>query len=132
MAIVRWNPWTLSQLMDDNFFDFKWEDTAPVNVSEDDDTIHVEMLLPGVKKDDVKITIEGSTLTARVDVKEEAEEKEKKYYRKEIKRQSFVRSIVLPTHVASDRAQASFEDGVLMLSLPKAEEAKPKEISLTA
>ena len=132
MAIVRWNPWDtmqLSQVFDDNnVFDQNFNQMTRVNVSEDKENVYVEMTLAGFTEEDIKVTVEGSSLTVKAEANEKEESKGKKYYRREITSNSVVRSITLPTHVASDKASAEFENGILTLTLPKAEEAKPKEI----
>lgn len=130
MALIRWTPGNLSQMFDeDNMFDLQWPQTA-IDVYEEPENVVVKAQLPGFDEDHIKITVEGSTLTIRGEVNEESEEKDKKYYRKEIRKQSVVRSITLPTPVSSDKAAADFKNGILTLTLPKAEEAKPKEITL--
>jgi|SRR5579872_4166410 len=132
MAIVRLNPWNLSQILDDNnmWNPQTWEENGSIDLYETDQDVVVKAQLPGFDEEDIKIMIEGSTLTIRAETKEEVEDQKKKYYRKEIKSQSVVRSITLPAAVSSDDTKAQFKNGMLTLTLPKAEEAKPKEISL--
>ncbi len=133
MAIVRWNPWNvpnLSQVFDENFLDMGWEEHAAVDVSEDNNNVLVKVQLPGFSEDQIKVTIEGSNLTIRAEAQQEEENKAKKYYRREIRTQSLVRSISLPTAVSASKAEAEYKNGMLELTLPKAEEAKPKEITI--
>ena len=94
------------------------------------DTIVVKASLPGVKPDDVEISVTGSTLTIRGEIKSEEEVKEEDYYHQERRYGSFCRSIGLPSALKADKAQAMFEDGVLTLTIPKAEEIKPKTIKV--
>lgn len=102
-----------------------------VDVTETDETILVEAELPGVKPEDLDITVEGNMLTIRGETKEEVEKKEegRRIYR-ERRYGSFCRSFTLPVAIKADEAEAEFEDGVLKLSLPKEEEAKRKSITV--
>ncbi|MBI3947955.1 MAG: Hsp20/alpha crystallin family protein [Armatimonadetes bacterium] len=84
----------------------------------------VEAELPGIKKEDVDISVEDSTLTIRGEMKREEEKKEEGLYRSERHYGRFVRSIPLPTSVKSDQVKAKFEHGVLCITLPKAEEVR--------
>lgn len=86
--------------------------------------------LPGVSKDDVKITIESNILTIRGEKKQEKDVKQENYQRIERSYGSFQRSFTLPGTVKSDAIDAIFKDGVLTVTLPKAEEAKPKHIEV--
>jgi HSP20 family protein len=92
----------------------------------------VKATLPGVKADDIKISVTGDVLTIRGEVKHEEEVKNAAYHLRERSYGSFSRSIPLPTSVVADRAHAEFEDGVLTLRLPKAEEVRPKTIAVKA
>jgi len=141
--IVRWDPYRemarMSRLMDRWFEDVPrmWmsepdggDGNVPLDLYETDDAVVVRATLPGVKPEDVDITITGETLTVRGESKREEEEKKRNYYRQESWFGSFVRSIALPTQVEADKAEAVFENGVLKLTIPKAEEAKPKTIKV--
>ncbi len=101
-----------------------------VDVAEGEESYTVKMELPGVNKDDVKITLESNVLTIRGDKKAENEVKEKNYHRTERSYGSFQRSFTLPTTVKNDRIDAVYKDGILTVTLPKAEEAKPKQIEV--
>jgi HSP20 family protein len=122
----------------DNFFrgDIRDEDstlmawTPAVDISEHDDEYLVKVELPGVNKEDVKITLESNILTIRGEKKQEKETKNENYHRVERNYGSFQRSFTLPTVVKSDKIDAVYKDGVLSISLPKAEEAKPKQIEV--
>jgi HSP20 family protein len=88
------------------------------------------MELPGVNKDEVKITLESNILTIRGEKKQEKETKKENYHRIERSYGSFERSFTLPTSVKSDKIDAAYNNGVLQITLPKVEEAKPKQIEV--
>jgi len=97
-----------------------------------DDNIVVKASVPGIKPDDLNISISGDVLTIRGEIKEDEEIKNSNVHIRERRFGSFSRSIALPTHVVPDKAEADFKDGVLCLTLPKAEEVKPKTITVKA
>ncbi|RLC83370.1 MAG: Hsp20/alpha crystallin family protein [Chloroflexi bacterium] len=101
-----------------------------VDMYETGDAIMVKAALPGVKPENVEITTVGNTLTIKGETKEEAENKQGDYFYQEQRYGSFCRSFTLPTDIKADKAQAEFENGVLTLTLPKAEEAKRKSIKI--
>ena len=88
--------------------------------------------LPGIKPEDIEVSVTGQLLTLRGESREEREEKAQNFYRRERRTGAFVRQINLPTEVESEKAGAVFENGVLHLSLPKAEAVKPKTIKVQA
>ena len=94
--------------------------------------VMVKASLPGMKPEEVDITITGNALEIRGETKEETEEKRGDYYYKERSYGSFQRSLTLPVEIKADEAEATFENGVLMLKLPKAEQAKAKQIKIQA
>ena len=102
----------------------------PTDVFEDDQGIKIVSELPGLRQEDVKLSIENHTLTIRGEKKQEAEEKATKVHRYERSYGVFERSFSLPTTVDSDKVTATFENGVLTVLLPKAEKAKPREIRI--
>ena len=112
-------------LVDDgSFFSGSW---APaIDVSETDDSYIIRAELPGMKKEDVKITINNTLVTIGGERKNEAEEKGRTYHRIERSYGSFERSFNLPGTVKSSSVEARFEDGLLTVALPKTEEAKEK------
>ncbi|MBE0479704.1 MAG: Hsp20/alpha crystallin family protein [Dehalococcoidia bacterium] len=145
MAIVRWQPlrdFVVLKQAADRWFDdvispaalsrFIDQDGLPLDVYEKDAEIVVKASLPGVKPDEVDISITGDVLTIKGEHKEEQEVKEENYFRKERWQGTFSRSLVLRVPVETDRAEAHFEDGVLTLTLPKATEARPKQIKVEA
>lgn len=92
--------------------------------------IVVKAELPGVSKDNIDLTITKDSLTLKGEVKKEEEIKEEDYYACERSYGSFTRTVALPVEVDSEKAKASFKNGVLEIVLPKKEEAKPKEIKI--
>jgi HSP20 family protein len=104
--------------------------TPAVDVAEHEDAYQVKVELPGVSKDDVKITMQDNILTIRGEKKQEKESKNSNYHRVERSYGSFQRSFTLPTSVKHDKIEASYNDGILTIALPKAEEAKPKQIEV--
>jgi len=101
-----------------------------VDIVERENDYNIKIELPGVDKKDVKITIQNDILTIKGEKKQESEKKGENYHRVERCYGSFQRSFTLPTSVASDKIDASYENGVLTLRIPKLEEAKPKEIEV--
>ncbi len=101
-----------------------------VDVEETKDNIIARIELPGMKKEDIKVTLMNNMLTISGERKHEAEEKGKTYYRIERAYGRFQRTIELPTDVMSDKAKATYKDGILELVIPKSEKAKEKEIAI--
>ena len=101
-----------------------------VDIAEDDKEYTIKVELPGVNKEDVRVSVEGGVLSISGERKAEKEEKNKKYHRIERIYGSFARSFTLPEGTASDRVGAEFKDGVLKVHLPKDEKAKPKSIDV--
>jgi HSP20 family protein len=104
----------------------------PVDLLETGEEVVEKASLPGVKPEDIEISVTGQLLTVRGESREEKEEKAQNYYRRERRHGTFVRQMTLPAEVDSTKADATFEDGVLRLTLPKAEAAKPKTIKVQA
>jgi len=144
MAIVRWDPFremmTLRNAMDRMFEDSmvrRYQDASesgegylPLDVYQTENDFVVRASMPGVKPEEVDISLTGDTLTIKGEHKEEQEIKEQNYARKEIRHGSFNRSIVMPTQIQSDKVEATFDNGILTLTLPKAEAVKPKQIKI--
>jgi HSP20 family protein len=104
----------------------------PLDVCETENEFVVHASLPGVRPDDVQITVHGETLTIRGESRVEEEKKGQHWHLRERRAGAFQRVISLSTPVNSDAAQARFENGVLTLTLPKSPEAKPRRIALNA
>jgi HSP20 family protein len=98
-----------------------------VNISESKDAYKVSLAVPGMKKEDFKIDLDGNMLTISSEKKEEKEEKDEKFTRKEYSFSSFSRSFTVPDDIEADKIAASYKDGVLELKLPKKEPVKKAE-----
>jgi len=104
----------------------------PIEVFEKEDKFVVKAELPGMKGEDIDVSVVGDTLTVKGERKAETEVKEEDYYCCECSYGSFFRSIALPSTVDAKKIEASYENGVLEVSLPKAPEVKPKKIAVSA
>lgn len=143
--ITVWDPFaevaSLRQAMDEMFSDLRPravrrgavpnEGYFSVDLAETGDEFVVKASLPGVKPEDIEISVTGQVLSIKGTVNEEHEENTKNYYRRERRAGTFVRQLSLPEEVDSGRANASYENGVLRLALPKSEAAKPKTIPVS-
>ncbi|MDP4285186.1 MAG: Hsp20/alpha crystallin family protein [Bacteroidota bacterium] len=104
--------------------------TVPaMNITENKEDYKVTLAAPGLKKSDFKIDVEGNMLTISSEKEENREEKDVRYTRKEYSYSSFSRSFMLPEDVKQANIEATYEDGVLKLKLPKKEEAKKMAVS---
>jgi HSP20 family protein len=153
MSLIRWNPshelWTFPtevlnmqrevNRMFNSFFpggvqeeseliSSRWLPAVDIVGQEDEYLVKVE--LPGVNKDDVKITVQDNILTIRGEKKQENETRKSNYHRVERSYGSFQRSFTVPAPVQGDKIDAAFKDGILSIRLPKAEEAKRKQIDV--
>ena len=142
--LTRWEPvremMTLREAMD-RLFDDAF--TRPINMGavsalpaidlyQTNDEVVLKAALPGLKSDDVQITVTSDVLTLRGEFKQNGEKKEATYHIREQRHGVFERSVMLPTDVQTDKAKAEFENGILTITLPKAEAVKPKSISIKA
>jgi len=153
MALIRWNPtrelsgfptdfWNIQRDFNrlfDGFLRGGIQDdgskglslwTPAVDISERESEYQVRVELPGINKDDVKITLESNILTIRGEKKHEKDMQEENMHRMERVYGSFQRSFTLPTVVKDNEINAVFTNGILTITLPKAEEAKPKQIEV--
>ena len=137
MTLVKRTDWPmlgsslwLSDFFDnDRFFDSDWlkkQSVPAVNVKETEKNFEIEVAAPGLNKKDFKITVDNGVLTISSEKKEEKEQKEKDYTRKEFSYSSFSRSFSLPENVNEDAVQANYEDGLLKLSVAKKTITPPK------
>jgi HSP20 family protein len=101
-----------------------------VNVIDRDDEVVVHAEIPGVKKEDLDISLTENTVSLKGSTRREEKEEKGEYYRCEIASGSFARTVSLPSPVDTEKAEASFEDGVLELSLPKISKAKRRRIKI--
>ena len=145
--LVRWEPfreltgvrYAMDRMFDRRFVRqwpmLRWE-PAPAQVAidlyETADVVGVTASLPGVKAEDVQVSVIGRTLTIKGETKAATEENEESYYRQERRSGAFQRVITLPVRVEADKAEATFEDGVLKLELPKVAEVKATTIEVKA
>jgi len=142
MPIVRWDPFNdMVQFRDEvgRWFDAldkkkKGQKTAvwapDVDIKETDSEIRIKADLPGMKKEDIDISVDEDQLVIKGERREEKEEKDKDYVRVERNYGSFYRSFNIGVPVKSDQVKASYKEGVLELVLPKAEAKKPKKIKI--
>jgi len=150
MAIQRWRPWDefreMERRLDEMFrhplltlrhppawwrvptAELGW--MPALEVYEKDDKFVVRAELPGMKKEDIDISIVGDTLTIRGERKAESEVKDEDYYRCEMCYGKFSRAITLPSAIQADKVEASYQNGILEIVLPKAIEAKPKKVEV--
>jgi HSP20 family protein len=104
--------------------------TLPVDVTEGENNFVVTASLPGIRPEDVQTTVLGDTLTIRGESKADPEQNGQNWLLRERRFGSFQRSVNLGTPINADKASAQFEQGVLTLTLPKSERARPKQIKL--
>jgi HSP20 family protein len=101
-----------------------------VDILENDATYQVTAELPGVKKEDVEITVENNVLTLKGERKFEKDVNKEQYHRIERAYGSFARSFTLPNRVAQEQVLAKFDNGLLTITIPKAAEARPKKVEI--
>lgn len=144
MSLARWDPFRdlealqedVNRLFQDTMARPRREAPAsrvwapPVDVAEDDDQIAVKVELPGMKKEDIDIELTGDTLTIRGERKFENEEKRDKYVRVERVYGRFQRSFTVGVPIKADELKAAYKDGILEITIPKAEEVKPKKVEV--
>ncbi|MFA5023736.1 MAG: Hsp20/alpha crystallin family protein [Patescibacteria group bacterium] len=138
MSLIKWTPFLsefddMDKMMESmlpavrgNQFGY----TPAIDMYEDKNNIVIETQLGGIDPEKVNISIENNVLSIKGESEKKSEVEDKNYYRKEIRRGSFYRSIPLPTKVDGDKASAVNEDGLLKITVPKATEVKPKSIKI--
>ena len=147
MALVRWDPYTTLPTLQDRI-NRLFEDTFPsrtagredemsildwrptVDTYEEGDNIVIKADLPGVKKEDVSIDVKDNVLTLKGERKHEENVNEENYYRRESAYGKFQRAFTLPDAVDPNKIEASYKDGTLKITVPKAEERKAKKIEI--
>ncbi len=108
-----------------------WDLVPAVDVSEEDEQFTVRAELPGVKKDDISVTVENGVLTIGAETRSESESKDgERYIRQERRYGKYLRSLRLGVQIDEHKIKATYKDGVLELVLPKAETVKPKRIAV--
>ncbi|MCB1057070.1 MAG: Hsp20/alpha crystallin family protein [Acidobacteria bacterium] len=118
-------PWNVD---DSGLSDYGW--APPVDIRETEDAYLVNAELPGMKKEDVQITLENNVLTVGGERRFEGDEKDQGFHRRERAYGKFLRSFALPKRVDSEKIAAKFRDGVLEISVPKMAEARPRQITI--
>ena len=135
MRLVRWDPFRdlMNMQRQSSEVESSYGTWAPVvDIFERGDNLVIRGELAGLEKDDVEINVENNVLTIRGERKREAEFDEKDAYRLERSFGVFTRSFMLPKTVDSTRISASYKNGVLELTIPKVEQAKPRKIEIKA
>lgn len=141
--ITRWEPVGVTSLRDamDRLFEdsvvrssglfpsLRAEQPA-VDMYQTDTDVVVKASLPGMKSEDVDISVTGDVITLKGEHREEHETSEENYFRKEMRYGSFTRALPIPVPVDVDKAEAEFQDGVLTVKMPKTEESKPKTVKV--
>jgi HSP20 family protein len=102
----------------------------PVDIYEDDQTLRLQIEIPGLKQEDIDVRLENQTLTVKGERKFESEQKEENYHRIERRFGTFVRSFTLPVTVDTSSIGARYENGVLSIDLAKKEAAKPRQVKI--
>ena len=128
---------TLDRLFDDAAFrPLAWgrpvEARLPLDITSTEDAVTVEAALPGVRPEDVEITVHQDNLTISVKEQAEQESTEGERVYREVRRSSGSRTLTLPSGMNTEHATATFENGMLRLSIPRAEAAKPRQIPVTS
>ena len=146
-TLTRWSPFVeishahrlMDRIFDDTVFrpyrlGVRWfeDGHVPLDMYQTEDDVVVKASLPGIKPEDVEISIDGNTLIIRGQAETSEKEEKDSYVLRERRWGSFHRSVTLPSNLKTDKAEATYEDGVLTLSIPKADEAKPKTIKVKA
>ena len=139
--MTRWDPFsdlrgTMDRLFEEGFSRpwrliptaGEYEGAFPIEVSETESDLEVKASLPGVRPEQVEITVQNDVLTIKAEHRDESEDKKRDYYRREIRYGAFHRALTLPVGVDADKAEARFDNGLLYLRLPKAEALRPKQI----
>lgn len=147
MALKRWTPKSMEKFFHEMFEEpvperflrrfpaLKWmrdyEEISPsVDMYDNKDEIVVKAEVPGIDKENIKISISDNVLTIKGEMKKEEETKEEDYYYSERSYGSFLRALNLPAKVVENKVKAEFKDGILEIHIPKAAESKPKEIKV--
>lgn len=146
MALVRWDPWnelnslqtSINKLFDDSFALPRKSEQAgfiqgwmvPVDVKETADSVVLKAEVPGLSKEDVKISFADNQLTIRGERRKEEKEEGERFLRVERSYGGFSRTFMVDVPVKAEEIRARYQDGVLEITLPKREEIKPKEITI--
>jgi HSP20 family protein len=129
IAKRSYRPFYMGNIFDDDFFPVMSTNTSSmpaVNIKEDEKRFTLDLAVPGIDKKELKIDINEDVLTISSETKNESEENKDGYKRKEFSYSSFCRSFQIPENVNKDKIEANYKDGILNVTLPKAEEEKHK------
>jgi HSP20 family protein len=127
----------MDRMFDDDYRPSRWLSGGldgpglPLDVTTTADALTIEAALPGIRPDDVDVTVENNTVTITGKTADERTAEEGSYVLQEIRRGNFSRSVTLPSGLEPDKASATFEHGVLKLRIPKAEQVKPRQIRIS-
>jgi len=137
MALIPWRPWLWGPWENmDKWFEERWpeiktaEFVPPIDVYEKGNNVIVETPIAGVEPEKVDVSVEDNTLILKGKSEKKSEVEEKNYYRKEVRYGSFYRAVSLPAKVIGAKAEASYEDGLLRVTIPKAPEVKEKKVKI--
>jgi len=143
VSLVRYQPFTqlrrvVDSLFDERFFapyrlfSFGWSEITPIDVYQTENEVVVKATVPGVKPEEVDVSIADNILTIKGETKAEEKIERKDYLYQEHRYGTFRHSVALPSGLKTDKAEASFENGVLTLTISKTEKVKPKQIKVKA
>jgi HSP20 family protein len=147
VSLIKYEPFTelahlrrtMDRLFDDSFFTpyrlFTFglsEITPSIDMYQNDKEVVVKATLPGVKPEEVDVSVDGDCLTIKGETQGEEKVEQENYLYREHRHGTFHRTIALPNGLVTDKAKASFENGILTLTIPKAKETKPKRIKVKA
>ena len=145
--VIRWQPLsemvTLRDAMDRLFDDAftrplgaadggRFSMAPSVDLFETENDVVIKAALPGIKPDEVDINVTGEMITIKGETKDQSDEQDKAYHIREQRWGRFERGVSLPTSIVADKAKAEFENGILSITLPKADEVKPRTITVKA
>jgi HSP20 family protein len=140
MSLIRWDPfaevdglfslgrWPRLTIEGEDPMTFEWSPSA--DISETDKEYLIRAELPGMKKEDVKVTLGDGVLTIQGERRQKKDDKNEKFHRVETQYGSFTRTFTLPDHVKADGVSCEAKEGVLTVHIPKTEHKKPREISI--
>jgi HSP20 family protein len=145
-SLIKWEPFgdlislrdAMDRLFEESFVRMRGlpspfgAEALAIDMYETTDSVVVKTGVPGIKSEDIDITITGDVLTIKGETKVEEKVEKENYIRQERRHGVFQRSVRLPGSVVPDKAEATFENGILTLTIPKSEEAKPKTIKVEA
>jgi HSP20 family protein len=132
MSTYYLTPWNYRRMRSHRPLGFNGGRRLPLDVQSDGEEFVITAPVPGLKADDLQIEILDDVLTLRAETEQDEVEKRGGYLLREIHRGSFSRSLRLPEPTDASKAEAKIEDGLLMVRIPKSEEARPKEIKVKA